>query len=218
MKQPAVYFKQLEIGPMANFVYLIGDPKTREAAVVDPAWDLSAIVKAAEADGYSIKHVLVTHGHPDHTNGVEEILNRTNSRLYMHKVEVPWMKGWKAEATRTESDDKLSIGDLTITFLHTPGHTPGSQCFKVGSSLVAGDTLFIGGCGRTDLPGGDPEQLYDTLNRKLRTLDDGVLVFPGHNYSDVPSSTMGEEKRNNPFLKVQSLDRFLQMVGPKIPF
>jgi len=203
---------------MANFVYLIGDPKTREAAVVDPAWDVSAIVKAAEADGYSIKHVLVTHGHPDHTNGVEEILNRTNSRLYMHKVEVPWMKGWKAEATRTESDDKLSIGDLTITFLHTPGHTPGSQCFKVGSSLVAGDTLFIGGCGRTDLPGGDPEQLYDTLNRKLRTLDDGVLVFPGHNYSDVPSSTMGEEKRNNPFLKVQSLDRFLQMVGPKIPF
>ncbi|HLG18761.1 MAG TPA: MBL fold metallo-hydrolase [Bdellovibrionota bacterium] len=215
MTEPALYFKQLEIGPMANFIYLIGDPASRVAAVVDPAWDVDRIVQTAEKDGYSIGHVLVTHGHPDHINGVEELLNRTDAQLHMHKSETPWMKGWKATATPRSHGDELKIGNLVLTFVHTPGHTPGSQCFLVQNRLVSGDTLFINSCGRTDLPGGDPEQLYDSLAHRLSKLDDNVVLFPGHNYAGQPTSTMGEQKRHNPFLRSASLNDFLAMVRPK---
>ena len=214
MKQATPYFKQLEIGPMANFIYLIGDPGTREAAVVDPAWDVDTILKQAEADGYEIKHILVTHGHPDHINGVEDLINRTNAKLYMHKDETPWIKGWSSTSIPKESGDSLAIGETKITFLHTPGHTPGSQCFLVNDSIVAGDTLFIDSCGRTDLPGGDPKVMYETLTGRLMKLKDETVLFPGHHYSHVKSATMGEQKRTNPVLQMHSLDQFLQMMGP----
>jgi len=199
---------------MANFIYLLGDLKTREAVVVDPAWDVNRIIEVCQADGYSIKHVLVTHGHPDHINGVEEILNRTNAQLHMHKAETPWIKGWKATVIPKQHGDELLLGDVRITFVHTPGHTPGSQCFLVGKRLVSGDTLFINSCGRTDLPGGNPDELYDSLNNRLRKLEDDVILFPGHNYADEPFTTMGKQKIYNPFLRSSSLPEFLKMVRP----
>lgn len=194
---------------MANFVYLIGDPATRTAAVVDPAWEVDRIADTAEADGYKITDILVSHGHPDHINGVEPMIARTNARLHMHKDEVPWMRGWNETVVRRETGDHLSLGNLDITFIHTPGHTPGSQCFLVHDHLVSGDTLFIGGCGRTDLPGGNVEQLYDSLTKKLSKLDDRTVLCPGHNYAPATTDTMGHQKKTNPYLRAQNLRDFI---------
>ena len=216
MTDSTLYFKQLEIGPMANFIYVIGDPRTHEAAVIDPAWDVDRILGVVQQDDYLIKHVLVTHGHPDHVNGVEDILSRTGARLRMHKDEVSWMPGWKATNTPTQQGDRLRVGNIEIKCLHTPGHTPGSQCFMVGSRLIAGDTLFINSCGRTDLPGGDPEQLYESLTNCLMKLDDSTVLFPGHNYADEKSGFLKDQKRSNPFLGCASLRDFLNLVGPSV--
>ncbi|HEU4401863.1 MAG TPA: MBL fold metallo-hydrolase [Candidatus Polarisedimenticolia bacterium] len=208
-----LYLKQMEIGPMANFVYLIGPAGSKETAVVDPAWDVGAILRAAEADDRRIVAALVTHWHPDHTNGVEDLVERTDARVYVNREEVPWLQHPARNLKEVGPGEELRLGDLTLQFLHTPGHTPGSQCFLVRERLVSGDTLFINACGRTDLPGGDPERLYKSLSGTLRRLDDRTILLPGHNYADVSSTTLGEQKTNNPFLCCASLNSFLRLVG-----
>lgn len=201
-----IYFKQMELGPMANYVYLIGDPTTKKAMVVDPAWDVQAILDQLNKDGYEFEGMLITHGHPDHINGVEELLNRTNKPVYMHKDEVPWIKGWKETAIATQNGDKIKIGNVEIECLHTPGHTMGSQCFKCGSDMLTGDTLFIDGCGRTDLPGGNTETLYDTFNNVIKKLPDSTMIYPGHNYSPGKHDTLGHQKQTNPYLRATKQD------------
>jgi glyoxylase-like metal-dependent hydrolase (beta-lactamase superfamily II) len=213
MTESDLYLRQMEIGPMANFVYLIGPAGSPETAVIDPAWDVEAIVKAAAEDGRKIVAALVTHWHPDHTNGLEDLLERTDATIYAHREELPWLR-YRGENLKTvAAGDDLRIGDLALQFLHTPGHTPGSQCFLARDRLVSGDTLFINACGRTDLPGGDPGQLYRSLTGTLRRLPDRTLLLPGHNYADVPSATLGAQKTENPFLCCASLQQFLRMVG-----
>lgn len=208
-----LYLKQMEIGPMANFVYLIGPAGSKETAVVDPAWDVERILAAAARDDRTIVAALVTHWHPDHTNALEALVDRTDARVYVQKLELPWL-GFRGENVRgVGPGEEISLGPVTVQLLHTPGHTPGSQCFLVRDRLVSGDTLFIDACGRTDLPGGDPRQLYESLTGTLRRLDDRTILLPGHNYADAPSATLGEQKRQNPFLCCTSLDRFLRMVG-----
>lgn len=204
-----IYFKQIEIGPMANFVYLIGDPITHEAAIVDPAWDVPEIIRQAQNDGYQIKHILVTHGHPDHINGVEEMIQKTNARLWMHKDEVPWIGGWKDTATKTQNGDVVQVGNVDITCIHTPGHTKGSQCFCVRKNLISGDTLFIDGCGRTDLPGGNAEELYDSLKNRIGKLSDDFVLCPGHNYSEATTDTLGHQKQTNPYLQFETVSGFV---------
>src|SRR5919197_2199430 len=171
-----IYLKQMELGPMQNFVYVIGDPQTRQCVVVDPAWEIDTIVGTAEADGMTITDILVTHTHQDHVGGsleswgmpgripgVEELLARVRAKVYVHKAEREFLKGFGSDLVKVDNHDTLSIGRLTLTFMHTPGHTPGSQCFLVEDRLVSGDTLFIEGCGRTDFPGGDAEEIYRSL-------------------------------------------------------
>ena len=208
-----LYLQQMELGPMANFVYLIGSRKTHEVAVVDPAWDVDQILAVAEADDLHIKHLIITHSHPDHINGVEEMLNKTDARIYIHKAEAEFHKAMWSNMVKTDGGDTLSIGDVTITFVHTPGHTPGSQCFSIGDKLVSGDTLFIGSCGRTDFPGGDAETMYDTLTNVLGKFDDDTWLYPGHNYADVQISTIGYEKRTNPTMRFSDLQTFLHVMG-----
>ncbi len=207
---PSIYLKQVELGPMANYVYFIGDPKSRVVAVVDPAWDVDRIVEMAEEHDLTIAKILVTHSHFDHINGVEDLLNRTQAKVYINKAEADFMKAVWPDLVKVESGDTTNVGDVQITFIHTPGHTPGSQCFLVQSNLISGDTLFIGACGRCDLPGSSPEDMYYSLTQKLAKLDDRTIVFPGHNYAARPYSTIADEKRFNPYLQFQSLQDFLR--------
>lgn len=207
-----LYFKQIELGPLQNFVYLIGSLETKEVAVVDPAWDVPRILQTAQQDGMKITQAIISHTHFDHINGLETLVSATDCQVVIHKKEAPALTIEKSNVQAIEGGQEISVGSLKLSFLHTPGHTPGSQCFLVGDRLVTGDTLFIGGCGRSDLPGGDPELLYQSLQR-LNTLDDQISVYPGHNYAPVPSDTLAEEKKQNPFLMAPDLDSFLNMVG-----
>jgi hydroxyacylglutathione hydrolase len=206
----SVYLKQVELGPMANYVYFVGDPQTREVAVVDPAWEVDRIVEMARENDLTITKILITHSHFDHINGVEALLNRTKAKVYINKAEAEFMKAVWPDLVKVDSGDTTPVGDVDITFLHTPGHTPGSQCFLVQNHLISGDTLFIGACGRCDLPGSNPEDMYHSLTQRLAKLDDRTIVFPGHNYAAKPYSTIGDEKRFNPYLQFQSLQDFLR--------
>jgi glyoxylase-like metal-dependent hydrolase (beta-lactamase superfamily II) len=216
--------KQVEIGPMMNFIYLIGCAETREAAVVDPAWDVERIRRIADESDLTIKHILVTHAHPDHVNGLEGLLEATDAKVYMQadeqdymreiaarfRVPVDFMKRRSSSFHAISDTETIHIGKLPIQFLHTPGHTPGSQCFLVEENLISGDTLFINACGRVDLPGGDPEKMWWSLNRRLAALGDDTVLYPGHNYADHPTSTIGEQKRTNPYLQYTSVGDFLR--------
>ena len=210
MTEPTrLYLKQLEVGPMQNFIYLIGDRLTKECVIVDPAWDVATVLKEAEKDGMKVVAALVTHSHYDHVNGVDDFLKQIKGKVYCQKDEVPYLKPWRSELKPVESGEKLTLGEIEIMFLHTPGHTPGSQCFLVENKLVSGDTLFIQACGRCDLPGGNAEQMYYSLKR-LSELDEKTVLYPGHNYSDEPTSTIAQEKRWNPYLQSPNLQEFLR--------
>jgi hydroxyacylglutathione hydrolase len=225
MAEPAIYLKQLELGPMQNFVYLIGDPATRDCIVVDPAWEIDTIVDTAAADGFTIRGALITHTHQDHVGGsleswgmpgripgAEELLARVPAKVYVHKAEREFLPGLGSELQPVDNHDTLQVGRLAVTFLHTPGHTPGSQCFLVDGRLISGDTLFIGSCGRTDVPGSDPREMYYSLTQRLSALPDDTVLFPGHNYGGA-SSSIGREKRQNPFMRFASLGDFLRTMG-----
>jgi hydroxyacylglutathione hydrolase len=207
---PSIYLKQVELGPMANYVYFVGDPQTREVAIIDPAWDVDRIVEMAQENDLTITKILITHSHFDHINGVEDLLHRTKAKVFLHKAEAEFMRAVWPELVLVESGDTTQVGGVEVRFIHTPGHTPGSQCFLVQNNLISGDTLFIGACGRCDLPGSNPEDMYYSLTQRLAQLDDCTVVFPGHNYASRPYSTIGDEKRFNPYLQFQSLQDFLR--------
>ncbi len=222
---PDIYLKQLELGPMQNFVYLIGDPVTRECVVVDPAWEIDTIVNTARRDDMTLIGALVTHTHQDHVGGsleawgmpgripgVEELLAAVPLKVYVHRAEREFLKGLGSDLVKVDNQDTLSIGRLTLAFMHTPGHTPGSQCFLIDGRLVSGDTLFIGSCGRTDLPGSDPSEMYYSLTQRLAALPDDTVLLPGHNYGG-EASTIGAEKRQNRFMRFTSLGDFLRTMG-----
>lgn len=218
-----LYFRQVQIGPMANFVYLVGSRPAGEAVVVDPAWSVAEIVKLAEADGMKLTGALVTHYHPDHVGGrfsghyiegLKEFLELCKGRVYAHKAEAGHLPIPASEVTPTDEHTEITVGGITIRFLHTPGHTPGSQCFLVRDRLVSGDTLFIGSCGRVDLPGSDPEAMYESLTQRLMKLDEGTLVFPGHNYTEgMTHSSIAWEKRHNAMVRFPSKSAFLAAMG-----
>lgn len=222
-----LYFRQVPIGPMANFIYLIGSRSARTCVVVDPAWDTGAICRLAEADGMTITGALVTHYHPDHVGGgmlgfrvpggVAELVARAPAKIHVHKLEADGLKQVtgvsESDLVRRDGGDTLTIGDVEITFIHTPGHTPGSQCFLVRDALVAGDTLFVDGCGRVDLPGGDAQQMYESLTGPLARLSDDVILYPGHDYGRAPSSPLGDQRRTNRYLRIRSRDDWRRLMG-----
>jgi hydroxyacylglutathione hydrolase len=195
-----LYFRQIPAGYMGNFIYLVGDKKKKECAIVDPAWDVDAILKEAEKDGMKVVAGILTHTHFDHSTGVEGLIQKTGVKIYVHENEAKYLKDVKEHLVETREGSTLKIGDVEMTFLHTPGHTEGAQCILVGDKLITGDTLFVGACGRCDLPGGNEKKLMQSLKR-LSALEGSLRVFPGHAYGDADSSTVENEKRTNPFMK-----------------
>ncbi|HME92470.1 MAG TPA: MBL fold metallo-hydrolase [Myxococcaceae bacterium] len=207
-----LYLRQLLLGPMENFVYLLGAPDAKEVAVVDPAWDVDAIERAASEDGKTIASAVLSHSHFDHINGLSDLLDRHDIPVFAQKAEVdfsPELREFAGSIKGLAPGDEIPVGPLRIKALHTPGHTPGSQCFYCGSSLVSGDTLFIKGCGRCDLRGGDPNAMYRSLSQVLAKLPDETKLFPGHDYAEVPVSTIAEEKKQNPYFQFSDLASFL---------
>ncbi len=199
---------------MANFVYLVGDSVTRECVVVDPAWDIDGIASFAENDGMKITGALITHYHPDHcggtflgfkAQGIAQLLARAPCPIHVHRAEANGIQVVtgvsQKELTLHDSGDRVKVGDVEVELLHTPGHTPGSQCFRCGDALISGDTLFLQGCGRVDLPGGDREEMQRTLHTRLATLPNDLVLYPGHNYGHKPHAPLGEVKETNPVFR-----------------
>ncbi len=225
MGENELIVEQIQIGPMANFTYLVGSRSTREVAVVDPAWDIDGLLNHIAERGYALVAALATHYHPDHVGGgmgghsiagAADLLAKNPVKVYAHREEVDGIRKVtglsESDLVKVDSGDTMRVGPIDIEFLHTPGHTPGSQCFRIRNTLVSGDTLFIDGCGRVDLPGSDSEQMYHSL-QKLKALPDDTLLLPGHNYSAVPNATMGEAKKTNSYLAVKDLPTWQQVMG-----
>lgn len=231
-----LYFRQLLSGrdfaagdmiaqQMRNFAYLIGDRQTGECVVVDPAYAADDLVDAAEADGMRLTGVLVSHHHPDHVGGsmmgfnlkgVAELLDRTEVPVHVNTHEADWVSRITeiplSDLTAHEHGDKVTVGDIEIELLHTPGHTPGSQCFLVDGRLVAGDTLFLEGCGRTDFPGGDVDAMFHSL-QALAKLPGDPTVYPGHWYSAEPSAALDEVRRTNYVYRASNLEQWRMLMG-----
>jgi glyoxylase-like metal-dependent hydrolase (beta-lactamase superfamily II) len=231
-----LYFRQLLSGrdfaqgdgiaaQMRNFAYLIGDRQTGDCVVVDPAYAAGDLLDTLEADGLHLSGVLVTHHHPDHVGGsmmgfelkgLAELLERVSVPVHVNSQEALFVSRITGIAmgdlTQHEHGDKVSVGDIDIELLHTPGHTPGSQCFLLDGRLVAGDTLFLEGCGRTDFPGGDSDEIFRSL-QKLAQLPGDPTVFPGHWYSLEPNASLSEVKRSNYVYRVANLEQWRTLMG-----
>ncbi len=195
---------------MENFIYLLVDRSTGTAAVVDPAWDVPAIVAKAGQLGVSITDILLTHSHHDHINGIDELLNHHDAQIHLLKTEAAFWGNELVKPSLHHGGDRIQLGDTEIDILHTPGHTPGSACYRVGDDMLSGDTLFVFGCGRCDLRGGDPEQMHTTLKRFRDELPASIVIHPGHHYAAQKTSTLEEELQGNPFMHFTEVDRFVR--------
>lgn len=185
--------KQLDIGYMDNFCYIVGCERTRKALVIDPGHDVDQIVSAAEKQGLVIETIVNTHAHGDHTAGNAELKSLTGAKIMIHALDAA---GYPAADVLLENENTLQLGEITFDVIHTPGHTPGGICLHAQGNLFTGDTLFVGDSGRTDLSGGDRPTLGRSI-RRLMQLPDDTIIWPGHDYGPTPTSTIGWEKRNN---------------------
>ena len=232
-----VYFRQLLSGrdfaqddqiarQMRNFCYLVGDPETGKAVVVDPAYNVGDLIEIADTDGMEIVGALATHYHADHVGGsmmgyklegIAELLTQKQIPVHVQAAEAEFVRKVTGvtndDLVIHDGSDTMMVGNVPIELIHTPGHTPGSQTFLVDNHFLGGDTLFIEGCGRTDLPGGDPAELYTTLTQRLAHVPDEAVLFPGHLYSPEPSQTMAKTRRYNYVFAPKSAEQWLMMFG-----
>ena len=202
-----MFFKQIQqYGE--NFSYIIADEATKEAAVVDSSFNAEEIIKTLKVHKLHLKYVISTHGHSDHTAGNTELVSMFGAKLVAHKLSKILY------AVPVDEGDVLKVGKISIKTIYTPGHTADSICLLVDNQkLLTGDTLFVGECGRTDLPGGNSKSMYESLFNRLLNLIDTIEVYPGHDYGVTPSSTIGEEKKSNYTLKPRGLKDFLEFMS-----
>lgn len=202
---------RLELGKMQNFIYLIKDRRSRQAAVLDPAWNTSEVLKLADQQGVEISDVLISHWHEDHINGLYPLARERVLRVHVAQAEVEfWNPQVPGQPILHQDGDRILVGDTTIEVVLTPGHSPGSVCYAVDGYLFTGDTLFVFGCGRCDLPGGDARQMFYSLSRLQKQFSKETVVLPGHHYARQESSTLGEQIWGNPFLHFNNADDFAE--------
>jgi glyoxylase-like metal-dependent hydrolase (beta-lactamase superfamily II) len=201
---------QIPVGQMANFTYIVADEETGDAAVIDPAWDLEKVFDALKKNGWTARYIINTHSHFDHVLGTEQVAKVTGAKIIQH------------QASQLEKDIVVADGDviqvgssIKMRVVHTPGHSKDSMCLVLDSegAVFTGDTLFVGNCGRTDLPGSDPREMYRSLFDKVARLDERLVVYPGHNYGQAPTSTIGHEKKFNYVLEPRTEQEFLEFMG-----
>ena len=209
-------FHQIPAGPMQNFIYIIGDQKTREAAVIDAGWNVEKMIELAEKEKLKINKIILTHSHFDHVQRINELSDKTKSTVYFHELEFDsikkHIKNGSIKVTKLKENNEIKLGNLKIKIIHTPGHTPGAICLLFDNKLITGDTLFVGAIGRTDLPGGDAIKLFESL-QKLKKLDDKTEIYPGHDYGETPFSTIGDEKKTNQYFMCRTKQEFLNLIG-----
>lgn len=200
-------FKQVAVGAFQNFSYVIGDEATRVAAIVDPAWEVDKLLKTCADLGVTVTYVINTHSHPDHVNGNDQVVRSTDAKVIMHE------KSRLRKDIPVKDGDVIDIGSLKVKIIHTPGHCPDHICLLVDDKLLTGDTLFVGECGRTDLGGGNPGDMFESLFHKILPLQDSIEVYPGHDYGSKPHSTIGYERENNYTLKPRTREEFIRFMA-----
>jgi hydroxyacylglutathione hydrolase len=198
-----VLLDQYRVGPYLNFTYLVAEREGGEGVVIDPSFGIDPVLEAIDQKRVKVRYILNTHSHRDHCAGNQDVRDRTGARVLAHRS-APLQQD-----VSVEDGDRFTAGPLKFEVVHTPGHTPDSVLYVFEGNVATGDTLFVGECGRTDLPGGDTGALYESLTRRLVTLDDALVVLPGHDYGTTPRSTIGREKRENYTLKPRTKEQFL---------
>jgi glyoxylase-like metal-dependent hydrolase (beta-lactamase superfamily II) len=206
MMKPTIL--QIPVGQMANFTYVIADEESGDVAIIDPAWDLDKIFHTLKKNGWRAKYVINTHTHFDHVLGNEQVVEVTGAKIVQHN------NSQLKKHVAVSDGDVIEIGSVRLRVLYTPGHSKDSICLMLDNQLIfTGDTLFVGNCGRTDLPGSDPAEMYHSLFDRLAKLDDKLIVYPGHNYGSTPTSTIGHEKKTNYMLRPRSKQEFLEFMA-----
>jgi len=209
-------FKQIKVGPMQNFSYIIGDDKSKEAAVVDAGWEIDKLIDICNKEKLNINKIILTHSHYDHVQKIDELASKTNALVYFHEEDhneiKRVIKNPNIKIIKLKNNDEIKIGNIKIKVIHTPGHTPGAICLLFENKLITGDTLFVNAIGRTDLAGGDSIKLFESL-QKLKKLKDDIEIYPGHDYGEIPFSTIGGEKKTNPYIMCETKEQFLNLLG-----
>ncbi len=198
---------QIQVGGMQNFSYILEDEETEEAIIIDPSWDLENIEQAINRNDLKIKYIVNTHHHFDHTLGNEAMAKLTGAKIIQHEA-----SELKHDLTVTDGD-KITFGDSELSIIHTPGHSKDGICLVGDGKIFSGDTLFVGNCGRIDLPGGSSKELYRSLFEIISHLDDNLVLYPGHNYGPTPTSTLGKEKATNFVMQKRTEQEFIAIMG-----
>lgn len=198
---------QLQVGNMQNFTYVLEDEETKESVVIDPSWDLELVLEVIERNALKVKYIINTHHHFDHTIGNDAMIKHTKSKILQHESST------LKNDIRISDGEKITFGKSELTVIHTPGHSKDSICLVGDGKIFSGDTLFVGNCGRIDLPGGSAKELYHSLFDTLYKLDDDLMLYPGHNYGNSPNSTIGKEKKTNFVLQPRTESEFLDFMG-----
>ncbi len=201
--------KQMIIGPMGNFAYFVGSKSSKEIAIIDPGWDVEFLQEEAKKEDLLIKSVWLTHSHYDHMSGVPDLIKNTNITVYISQEEADFDNIQFKNTQKLAHKQKIKIGNVDVLCLLTPGHSVGGMCFLVENNLFTGDTLFVNGCGRCDLAGGDPRAMYTSLYEIIGSLPDETVIFSGHEYGPKSSDTLGNQKKTNPFLTCTDMEQFL---------
>ncbi|MDE1724458.1 MAG: MBL fold metallo-hydrolase [Thaumarchaeota archaeon] len=198
---------QLQVGNMQNFTYVVEDEETKESVVIDPSWDLDLVIDIIEKHNLKIKYVINTHHHFDHTVGNDAIVKYTKSKIIQHKSST------LKNDILVSDGDKILFGKSELVVIHTPGHSKDSICLIGDGKIFSGDTLFVGNCGRIDLPGGNGRELYHSLFDVMYKLDDNLILYPGHDYGNSQYSSIGMEKKTNFVLQPRTESEFLDFMG-----